>query len=1159
MLAEHIPIPAEAWWRDDLDRRLDDAWDLKFAYPALFTGPDLLRLVIESSPNEGRERRSHAVKAFLAHQYDSDREVKFKQAEIENDIFDLFTDVPLVPPIRAGRKRGTMERLAAAFGGSASSVSGEVDSIRLHHWFEMVSRLNSTEDRYYRRDDVWLNTASLLLNSDFQLAEPLVILEGGPGQGKSTIAQYICQVHRLRILDHPTRENVDTLHLDSPLRIPFKVELRDFATWLSGGNPFGTSAGGGQPDTSPKSLEGFLSALIRFASGGSLFDVSDLQSMLASSPVLIVLDGLDEVAESSQRQRVVEEITSAVPRMNSNATSLQVVVTTRPTPFTNSTALPKSTFATYALGSLNRPLITAYADRWLRSRKMNESDANEVRKILEQKLDEPHLRALARNPMQLAILLNLIHRRGVSLPDKRTALYDNYVTMFFDREAEKAPVVQENRDLLVRIHRYLAWVLQSGAEVEAKSKHPMRDANSSLSGTISDEDLKSLIREFLETDGSDPDLADLLFGGMVERVVAIVSRVQGLYEFDVQTLREYFAARYLYETAPYSPPGNERRGTISDRWAALSRNFYWLNVARFYAGCYSEGELASLIDDLGALKNDDVFRWTHHPQLLTATLLGDWVFSQRPRAVDDAVDLLLEPRGLHMFISEAGFGSHRVDDIAVGDPKGKRRIADGIKALVTPDRPIEQIADIVQAVLRPNSDPGDLLEWWTSEMRSADDGHASWWCLVGELLQCWSEIPAATVAELLSSEGVPSPSVIAGLLHACRMDILESNEEIFDAAVDAVLAGEWVGSSPDDSVLQRLAGSINPWLLSGYGVRYLVDGGGPLREYPLGFHDPAEDITWPSYLVADRCRRLVEAFASEAERPLEEWERSIGPWESLVQQGVDDLGMRTRFLEVANVAAGVGSKEDKAVDSPQLFDTQRPLVRRARYARLRAGSQKWWSRQLDCASTPDEVRFALLVFVTYAGARTIEQLVERVDRLIVNLTPSEWAELHSSVRVAVEINSGRPWIKPLGIRVADLPSSVSVRTVSLLSERCTQANVDRLYARYLADYNGNDSIIFELRADVDVRHATRDKSKWPQAIETIKSHYGKGAPLRRVLLLLRARNLVLPEAIARAVVDEPLEYPSALVRIAEARCRHLDAAKIRPVGQVAADDGWFTH
>ena len=269
--------------------------------------------------------------------------------------------------------------------------------------------------------------------------------------------------------------------------------------------------------------------------------------------MLVVLDGLDEVAEIRQRQRVVEEVSSAVTRLNALAASLQVVVTSRPTPFMNSTVLPSDTFATYSLGSLTRPLITEYADRWLKSREVDDADARDVLQILDTKLAEPHLRDLARNPMQLAILLSLIHRRGISLPDKRTSLYDSYMEIFFDRESEKAAVVKENRDLLIRIHRYLAWVLQAGAEVDLESTSGTQRSGTSLSGSISEEDLRVLLREFLEKDGSDPDLIEELFSGMVERVVAIVSRVQGTYEFDVQTLREYFAARYLYETAPYSP------------------------------------------------------------------------------------------------------------------------------------------------------------------------------------------------------------------------------------------------------------------------------------------------------------------------------------------------------------------------------------------------------------------------------------------------------------------------------------------------------------------------------------------------------------------------------------------------------------------------------
>ena len=57
------------------------------------------------------------------------------------------------------------------------------------------------------------------------------------------------------------------------------------------------------------------------------------------------------------------------------------------------------------------------------------------------------LRDLARNPMQLAILLSLIHTRGASLPDKRTALYDSYVELFFSTEGYRGVKVNNPKNL----------------------------------------------------------------------------------------------------------------------------------------------------------------------------------------------------------------------------------------------------------------------------------------------------------------------------------------------------------------------------------------------------------------------------------------------------------------------------------------------------------------------------------------------------------------------------------------------------------------------------------------------------------------------------------------------------------------------------------------
>ena len=1163
LLDEHIPIEAEAWWRDDLDRRLDDAWDLKFAYPALFTGTDFLRLAIEASPSEGRERRQQAITAFLSTQFNSEREVKFKQAELQNDIFKLFTDVPLMPRIPAERTHGIDEALSTAFRRGVSSTSSEVDSVAMRQWLDTALGIESNLDSHYPRDEAWLGAAALLLDRDFQRAQPLVVLEGAPGQGKSTIAQFICQVHRQRLLNHRAQGDPNPYGSDISLRLPFKVELRDFATWISGGSPFGDATSLDSPSTASQSLEGFLAALVQFASGGSDFSVSDLQLTLNATPGLVVLDGLDEVADTKQRKQVVEQIESAVSRFTSLDSPIQVVVTSRPTPFVNAAVLPRRFFATYSLGSLARPLIKEYAERWLKSREIGESDANDVRRILNRQVDEPHLRDLARNPMQLAILLNLIHRRGVSLPDKRTALYDDYVQLFFDRESEKAPIVKENRELLIRIHRYLAWVLQSDAEVVSQSGSRSRRISApatSRSGTITETDLKQLVSDFLEKEGSNTSLVDDLFDGMVERVVAIVSRVQGSYEFDVQTLREYFAARYLYETAPYSPAGNQRPGTISDRWNALSRNYYWLNVARFYAGCYSEGELPSLIDDLRNLCDDEVFGHTSHPQLLASTLLGDWVFSQRPGSSRDAVDLLLEPRGLRLLLASSASGFHQAHDVIIRDPIGRERLLTACKELVTPGQPIDHVLGLIRSILRPNVEPQELYSWWVEQLRSASESQAVHWCWFGEYARCWSVIDYATVTELLDRETVPSSNVIAGLLDANRMDILEESEQLFEAGVQTVLDGTVVRRFRVESILDELAWTVDPMLLQPLSLSRTFGTSISLEEYQSGFRpetDGPDSITLPDFDAAGRCARLVQAYASAAKRPLVEWHTSIEPWNEFVQQGIAEFGEHRKFVELANIAAGIRSTEQKCADSPDLFDSNQPLVRRARYARLRAGVKEWWDLQLSSTSDVDQEWMALLLFVTWAGSRTVESLIQTLDGRVANLAPSAWHGLYSSLQNTVNINSDRSWVKTLGLRTDALPPSLHPRTALLLAARCTRGTADEVNERYLNEYAGDDSIAMSLRADLHVRRALADRTKWPHAVESLRLAYSLGGSISG--FPYQHLGSRLPADVARKVVDDPLAFPATIVRAAENRCRRLDASRVLPVGDAAAEEEWFAN
>jgi hypothetical protein len=98
-LTDVLEIPGYCWWRDDINRRLDDAFDIKWAHPGILTGADVLRQIVEAGLNEDKERRTSAIRAFIRDQYEHERQVRFRQIELHNGLFDLFVDVPiLIPP-----------------------------------------------------------------------------------------------------------------------------------------------------------------------------------------------------------------------------------------------------------------------------------------------------------------------------------------------------------------------------------------------------------------------------------------------------------------------------------------------------------------------------------------------------------------------------------------------------------------------------------------------------------------------------------------------------------------------------------------------------------------------------------------------------------------------------------------------------------------------------------------------------------------------------------------------------------------------------------------------------------------------------------------------------------------------------------------------------
>lgn len=190
-------------WRDDLDRRLDKCSDLRWTYPTLITGMDVIKNLVENGLNESQSRRTLALRAFLRTEFKRDEKVRFKQVDLQNDLLKLFIDVP-IKPLEVEDESSLSWRRALISSVAAKSKDNEDQA---------EPSLILTRESYLEQQES-VGTAQFLLDKTVHVEESVVVIEGGPGQGKSTLTQYISQVHRARLLKEASfLDNISRQHL----------------------------------------------------------------------------------------------------------------------------------------------------------------------------------------------------------------------------------------------------------------------------------------------------------------------------------------------------------------------------------------------------------------------------------------------------------------------------------------------------------------------------------------------------------------------------------------------------------------------------------------------------------------------------------------------------------------------------------------------------------------------------------------------------------------------------------------------------------------------------------------------------------------------------------------------------------------------------------
>lgn len=230
---------------------------LKWSFCDILNGQDILNYNVFQNLEEKKEKRESVLRAYLQDQYDLDCEVKFKQIELQNNIFDLFVDVPIIPK----EEIRNLSRNEVK-----SNVFQCIRAWHIHSKYELD-----------KVDEECTGAVDYLLSLNKYVKSSKLVVEGGPGQGKSTITQYICQVHRARLLNRKWEiEKIPIKVRNMPLQIPFKIDLRDFASWLNRQNPYSNIVNDNYFERRwQESFESFLIAHIFYHSKIEDFEMSD--------------------------------------------------------------------------------------------------------------------------------------------------------------------------------------------------------------------------------------------------------------------------------------------------------------------------------------------------------------------------------------------------------------------------------------------------------------------------------------------------------------------------------------------------------------------------------------------------------------------------------------------------------------------------------------------------------------------------------------------------------------------------------------------------------------------------------------------------------------------------------------------------------------------
>jgi formylglycine-generating enzyme required for sulfatase activity len=362
-----------------------------------------------------------------------------------------------------------------------------------------------------------------------------LVIIGDPGSGKTTLLAYLALTYA-RTLRDGTDAVRARLGLAETEHLPILLPLRDFGRHLKTEHPDPGKDG-------PALLLDYVREY--YVAQSILLPPDFFANELEAGRAVVLLDGMDEVAETKLRQRVARLIEKFALRYSKD--SNRFIVTSREVGY-DGPARIGADFGLARVREFNRDEVRRFVRDWTRavettlagheSPDLLRSAAEQAEKLIAAIESNARVSDLAVNPLLLTVIA-MVHRYRASLPDRRSELYEEAVEVLLGHWDEAKGL---DTEVVLAGRTFDSGDRRSLLEPVAFWLHEKKRRDIEL------DDLRKLLAQpFINLANGDKAIANKAVDAFIhlinERSGLLIERGTGVYGFAHLTFQEYLTAR----------------------------------------------------------------------------------------------------------------------------------------------------------------------------------------------------------------------------------------------------------------------------------------------------------------------------------------------------------------------------------------------------------------------------------------------------------------------------------------------------------------------------------------------------------------------------------------------------------------------------------------